>query len=280
MLCSAMAFATMGALVHGLRESTDWQIIALARSIVVLVLSGGMVVASGVKFQFWGPRELWARSVAGSLSMLLVYFSLTRLPVSIVMTLLNLAPVWVAIASRFLLPHTRGKGVWVAIGLGLIGVVLIQQPQVSQGNLAVLAPLAASFLLAVVMIALHQAKDVDTRAVVFHFAIMAFLTSFGVYVLSAVPTTRLLSAHWTTMLMLIGTGFAATLGQLFLVAAFASGAPAKVSVVGLTQVGWAMLYDVGVWGHKLGLPSLLGIVLVIAPTAWLIYTDRQVLVEE
>ncbi len=280
MLCSAFSFATMGAFAHGLSDSAGWEVVAFVRSIVVLLLIGGMVVTSGVKFYFWRPWALWVRSIAGSISMLFVFFSLSRLPVSIVVTLMNLAPVWVTIATWFLLPKSRNKSVWVVIVIGLVGVVLIQQPQLAQRNFAVLAPLASSFLLAIVMIALNRTQEIDTRAVVLHFAIISSLTSLGVFLFFAARTTPVLSTDWTTMLMLFGTGCAASMGQLFLTAAFASGPPAKVSAVGLTQVGFAMLYDVGIWGHKFGIASLLGIVLVVAPTAWLLYSDRHALVEE
>ena len=80
--------------------------------------------------------------------------------------------------------------------------------------------------------------------------------------------------------MLIATGIAATLGQLLLTVAFASGPPAKVSVVGLTQVGFAMFYDVAIWGHELEPLSLIGIVLVVATSGWLLYGERPPLVEE
>jgi drug/metabolite transporter (DMT)-like permease len=274
MLCSAFAFATMGAFAHGLREDAGWEVIAFCRSAVVLALSGTLVIASGVKMQLWRPWELWARSIAGTVSMLCVFFSLTRLPVSIVMTLMNLAPVWVAVASWFLLPKGRSKGIWIAIAVGVTGVVLIQQPQLARGNWAVLAPLASSLLLTIVMLSLHRLQGIDTRVVVFHYSIISFFASLGIFAFSAVGTAPHVSTDWTTICMLIGTGVAATLGQLLLTVAFASGPPTKVSVVGLTQVGMAMLYDIGVWGHEFGPLSLAGIVLVVAPTGWLLYTER------
>ena len=169
---------------------------------------------------------------------------------------------------------------WIAVVIGIVGVVLIQQPQLAQGNLAVLAPLAASFLLAIVMIALHQVKEIDSRAVVLHFALSAFVTSFVVFAVSAPRAPLLMSLPWTTVLMLIATGVAATSGQLFLTVAFAAGPPAKVSVVGLTQVGFAMFYDVGIWGHAFNTLSLVGILLALAPTGWLLYVESRELVEE
>lgn len=274
-LCSAFAFATMGALAHGLRASVDWTVIAFVRAALVMVISGVLVAVSSVKFQFWRPWELWARSIAGSLSMLCVFFSLTRLPISIVMTLMNLAPVWVAIVSWFILPRGRSKSVWLAVVVGVAGVVMIQQPQLARGNLAVFAPLTASFLMTIVMLSLHRVQAIDTRVVVLHFSIISFLVTLCAVAFTAIRAVPQISTDWTTVCMLIGTGIAALFGQLFFTLAFAIGPPAKVAVVGLTQVAIALLYDVGIWGHQIGLLSLAGIALVVAPTAWLMYTERQ-----
>ena len=70
--------------------------------------------------------------------------------------------------------------------------------------------------------------------------------------------------------MWLGVGVLATTGQLFLTKAFTAGHPAKVSVVGLSQVVLAMALDASVLGNSFACVTLLGIVLVVAPTAWLL----------
>jgi drug/metabolite transporter (DMT)-like permease len=280
MIGAMLAFASMGALAHGLRQDCGWEIIALARSVVILALTGFLVLASKVRLPVWQPPAIWFRSIAGTISMLLVFYSFTRLPVAIVVTLLNLAPVWVAILSWPVLKHAVGKGMWLAIAIGLVGVVLIQQPQLAQGNFAVLAPLAASFCIAVVMISLHRLRNLDNRAIVFHFAVVSMVGCVIAVLVSGLTATSQISFEPTVWLMLVGVGVAATTGQLLITAAFSSGPPAKLSVVALTQVGFAMLYDVVIWDHKFDRLSILGIVLVLAPTAWLVFQERRVLAGE
>jgi drug/metabolite transporter (DMT)-like permease len=280
MIGAMLAFASMGALTHGLRTQFGWEVIALARSVVILVVSGLLAVAGGVRLRLWRPGTLWIRSIAGTMSMLCVFYSFTRLPIAIVVTLLNLAPVWVAILSWPLLKHVVGKGVWLAILIGLAGVVLIQQPELAQGNFAILVPLGASLLCAIVMIALHRLHHIDHRAVVFHLAVVALFACMAIVLASGLRTAPQISHEPIAWLMLAGVGLASTTGQLLLTVAFASGSPAKLSVVGLTQVGFAMMYDVLVWGHEFDLLSLLGIVLVLAPAAWLLVRERRVLAEE
>ena len=70
-------------------------------------------------------------------------------------------------------------------------------------------------------------------------------------------------------LFLGGLGLAATVGQWFLTKAFAFGSPAKVSVVGLVQVVMGMALDVFLFDRTFSPPTLLGIALILAPTAWL-----------
>jgi len=280
MIGAMLAFASMGALAHGLREQCGWEIIALARSVVILGLSGFLVLVGGVKLRFWQPSILWIRSIAGTVSMLCVFFSFTRLPIAIVVTLLNFAPVWVAILSWPLLKQAVGKGVWLAVLVGLAGVVLIQRPQLAQGNFAILVPLVASFFVAIVMISLHRLQHIDHRAIVFHFSVVSLAGCVAAVLVSGFTTSSQVSLEPMVWYMLVGVGLASTTGQLLLTTAFASGPPAKLSVVGLTQVGFAMMYDVFLWGHKFDLLSILGIVLVVAPTAWLLFKERRVLAGE
>jgi drug/metabolite transporter (DMT)-like permease len=70
-------------------------------------------------------------------------------------------------------------------------------------------------------------------------------------------------------------GGAATVGQLFLTLAFAAGPPSEVAVVGLTQVVFAFGYDTWISGHAFDRITLTGMILVIAPTAWLLATLRR-----
>jgi drug/metabolite transporter (DMT)-like permease len=72
------------------------------------------------------------------------------------------------------------------------------------------------------------------------------------------------------LLKLLGMAATATVGQIFLTLAFATGAPSKVSVVGLTQIVMGLALDVWLWDHPVNAAALVGTALVIAPTAWLL----------
>src|ERR1700760_507705 len=72
-----------------------------------------------------------------------------------------------------------------------------------------------------------------------------------------------------SMLLLVGVGIAGTVGQVFLTKAYAAGMPSEVAVIGLTQVIFALLFDIIIWGRAMPPIALLGMALILAPTAWI-----------
>ena len=272
MLLGAVAFASMGALAHALKDHCDWRVIAVARSTIPLLLSAGLARAAGVRLVFWRPATLWVRSLAGSLSLICTFYAFTRLPVSDVLTITNLFPIWVAVLSWPMLNQPPGRDVWIAVSLGVVGVFLIQQPHLAEGNFAALVALTASFTSAFALINLHRLQGLDARMIVFHFSAVAL----GVcLLLCLLPFGALQFPEFNArnIALLLGVGASATCGQLCLTIAFATGSPAKVSVVGLTQVAFGIAFDALLWGRSFGLLTICGTLCVLAPAGWLMF-DR------
>jgi drug/metabolite transporter (DMT)-like permease len=270
MLAGSLAFALMGGLAHALGPRCDWQWTALARCLIPLLLVLAWARAAGTRLVFIRPRTLWVRSIAGSVSLLCTFFALTRLPVTDVYTLTNMFPIWVAVLSGPLLGEFPPGHVWLAAASGVLGVLLIQRPHLARGDFALLLAVAASFSTAVAMLGLHRLRGIDTRAIVVHFSAVALAMCAASFFLFDRPVRSNGAWDGTTVLMLGGVGVLATGGQLFLTRAFIAGHPAKVSVVGLSQVVFAMALDVGMLDNAFSWLTLLGIVLVVAPTAWLL----------
>lgn len=279
MLCGAVAFSAMGALAHALGTHCDWLVVAISRTALALIFATVLTLAAGAQLVFLHPWTLWMRSIAGSISLVCTFYALPRLPIADVLTLTNVFPVWVALLSWPLLREAPTKQAWIAIVLGLTGVVLVQQPHFSlqqSGAAPAIAALVASFTTAVAMLGLHRLRFIDPRAIVAHFSAVALIV--------CLLSLLLLPHHaWgaspqmdsTAIAMLLGVGVCATVGQLFLTKAFAAGPPAKVSVVALTQVGFAVLLDIFVWHHTFSPLTVLGMFLVMAPTAWLLLSQQE-----
>jgi drug/metabolite transporter (DMT)-like permease len=190
------------------------------------------------------------------------------LPVADVLTLTNLFPLWVALLSWPLLGEPPGRSVWVAAGCALVGVALIQQPHIAEGNWVSLVALASSFFTAIAMLGLHRLRGIDARAIVVHFSAVSVVFVVAAFFLFDRDVTAHEELAGPALLMLLGVGVTATVGQLLLTKAFAAGPPARIAVVGLTQVVFAMGLDVLVGQRAFHPVTLVGIGLVLAPTAW------------
>ncbi len=269
MILGSFVFALMAALAHAAGAYCDWRIVAVARTGLCLLFVAAFAVLAGVRLVFWRPRILWMRSLAGSVSLVCTFFALPRLPVSDVLTLTNIFPIWVAILSWPILKEVPGPSVWLAAATGVFGVVLIQQPHLAEGNFASLIALGGSFFTALAMIGLHRLKDLDPRAIVVHFSAVSLLFSLATLVLPDSERAAPGDYGGTTLLILLGVGLTASIGQLCLTLAFTGGSPAKVSVAGLCQVVFAIGLDVLFWQRTFEPLTLAGIALVLAPTAWL-----------
>ncbi len=269
MLAGSVAFAVMGSAAHLLGAYCDWQVIAVVRAGSVLVFATVLALVGGARLVLWRPATLWARSIAGSVSMVATFFAFTRLPVSDVLTLTNVFPIWVALLSWPLLGEPPGLIALLAVGCAVLGVGLIQQPHLAEGNLATVVAAGASLFTAVAMLGLHRLRGLNPLAIVVHFSAVAlvFCTASAFVFERSVPLVNLLGL-WP-LLLLLTLAVSATVGQLLLTKAFAAGSPTRVSVVGLTQIVFALGLDLLLLRQPIRLETLAGIVLVMGPTAWL-----------
>jgi drug/metabolite transporter (DMT)-like permease len=145
--------------------------------------------------------------------------------------------------------------------------------------MALLAALAS----AVAMLGLNRLKGVNPWAVVTHYsgvatAVMVLVLAAGVVGdLAGVPlggTPDLAPlARPTVLLLLLGVGVAATAGQVCVTNAYTYGQPARVAVVQLTQILFALGLDLTFGRPGIQLVTLGGIALILAPTAW-VMADR------
>lgn len=270
MLAGSFSFTGMAAFASILSQKCDWQSIAIARAGLVAVMAALLAYLAGAKLVFLRPRRLWIRSIAGSCSMICTFYAFSRLPVADVLTLTNTFPIWVALISWPLHGTPPSWKMWLAILIGIVGVALVEQPHLEAANDGVLAALAAAMFTGIAMLGLHSLRGVDPRAIVVHFSAVATVVTVIAYY--AFPRREDAGSVFepVAFLELFAMAATATIGQYFLTLAFGTGAPAKVAVVGLSQVVMGLAVGVWLWDHPVNGMTLVGTALVIAPTAWLL----------
>jgi drug/metabolite transporter (DMT)-like permease len=277
MLASSFAFSWMGTLTQLAGQGCSWQMTAIVRCVMPLVLVAVWSWAAGARLVLWGPPTLWMRSLAGSCSLVGTFYALHRLQLTEVYTISNMFPIWVALLSWPMLGRPPALSVWFCVLSGVAGVALIMQPRFADGDLTVLIVVANSVFTSLAMMGLHNLKHLDPRAIVVHFSATALAFAIGaILLLPASPTPEDFDLRHVAMLL--GVGISATVGQYFLTLAFTSGEPARMSVVSLTQIVFVIVWQLTVLGEPLksetllGMPLIfLGIPLILGPSAWLMY---------
>jgi drug/metabolite transporter (DMT)-like permease len=275
MLAGCGSFSIMSVLAHAAGERCNWQTVAFFRAFLVLLFVGTFSLATGTKLVFFRPRKLWIRSIAGSLSLVMAFYALSKLKASTVVTLSNTFPIWVAVLSWPILGVLPSIRVWIAVLFGVAGVYLIQMPHDDEDDFAILLALTSAAATSIAMIGLHKLRGVDPNAVVVHFSAVATIASSTAFFLFEPRADAMPFYQLEAIGLLLGVGLTASIGQMFLTRAFAHGDPAKVSVVGLSQVVFTMIIDVLVTNHQVTSLALFGTLLILAPTAWVMLERRK-----
>lgn len=277
MLVGSFFFSCMGVFTHLLRDELSWATIALVRTSMALVIAGTLAVRGGAPLLIFRPATLWIRSIAGSCSLVLMFYALTHTKsLGEVLVLSNMFPVWIALLSWPVLGTWPTWDAWLAIATGMLGVIVIQQPGDGGGmDSALIAAALGSLTTAIAMMGLHRLHHLDPRSIVAHFSGVSVLFCLAALVLSPARSGGAALADPRLLLLLALVGVTATIGQLFLTKAFAAGKPAKVSVVALSQVFFSAVADTLIWQRPLKVSTLAGMALIVAPTAWLLLRSAR-----
>jgi drug/metabolite transporter (DMT)-like permease len=268
MLSGAFCLAAMGALTSLLSARCDWLVIALWRAGFMFASAVLLARARGIRLTLSDPPTLWVRSLAGSFSLVCNFYAMTRLPIADALTLASTYPLWILVMSSLFLGLAPTMAEVVGIACGVVGVWLIQDPELAGNHLAIGVALTGAVSTSVAMLGLHRLKGVGTPAVVAHFAGVATTVAL-VWLLIRGPSA--LAGRWdgTTFALLMGVAVAGTVGQMCLTKAYASGLPTRLAGISLSQVAFGLAFDLLAGNRTLTLMALAGFALVVTPTAYL-----------
>ena len=182
------------------------------------------------------------------------------------------APLVVAAISVPLLREKVSRAQWVAIAIGLGGVMLMIAPRgggewVSVGALAAVVAVAA-YSLAAVSIRILSRTDTG-ESMVFWFSA---LLSVGAGLLAIPKWVPLLATHWP---LFVGIGLTGAMGQHFITEAFRRAPASVVAPFEYTALLWGVVLDLVIWGVLPRSTTLMGSAVVIGAGLYLISRERR-----
>jgi LPXTG-motif cell wall-anchored protein len=148
------------------------------------------------------PLDHAIRSVSGVVSLGLLYFAITRIPLADATALAYAAPIFITLLSIFLLGEEIGPRRWLAVFTGFFGVLLIARPQAGSWDIGVVAAAASAFTGALVAIWLRKLSSSENPV-----AIGTYYNNLG----SLVCLVWVLMTGWLTprggdLLLFLGFG--------------------------------------------------------------------------
>ena len=274
MVVAALAFSAMNALVKAVAAELPTMEIVFARTVLMGLLTLGMLKRAGVSPIGTNHRLLFARGAIGATALSLLYFALGRIPLGDATTIHYTAPVWTALTAAFFLRERIGPWVIAGTVVSLAGVMMIAQPQFLFGGagldpLAVGAAVVASLLAGSVYTIVRKLRETD------HPLVIVLSLAWG-GALGSAPFVLLGGWTWpsgTAWALLLGIGLATQIGQVYLTKSLHLLPAARATAIGYVQIVFAFGLGVVFFGTIPNAWSLLGAGLVLASV--LLLSRRQ-----
>ena len=210
------------------------------------------------------------RGVLGIGMMVGFVYGLRSMPLSTAYSITFIAPMLVTAMAGPLLGETVGRQRWIAISIGMLGMLVILRPTgqglATAGGLAVLIA-AACYAASAITVRMLAQRD-SVQAMVLWFLV---LLSLGAGLLAArgwVPVQG--SDLW----IIAGVGLAGSLAQVALTEAFRRGEASLIAPLEYTALFWVVCLDLVLWGVLPDTVTWIGAGIIVASGLYLLRREK------
>ena len=265
MAASAFLFSVMALCVKLASASVPTMEIVFVRSLVMVILSLGLLRQANVTPLGKRRGLLLARALSGMTGLSLLYYALSQIPLGDATAIFYMAPVWTALSAALILRERTAGMVIAGMAVSLAGVVLTAKPSFLFGEslgalegLAVLGVLGASVGSGLAYTLVRKLRETD------HPLVIIFYLSW-VGVVGSLP----FAANWVwptgwAWLWLILAGLATQVAQIAMTRGLHLESAGRATTVGYLQVAFAFGWGVLVFGTVPDALSIVGAVMICA----------------
>lgn len=272
MLLAVALFSLMDAGLKGLAAHYPPFQVATLRGAASLPLVLAWALATA------GPRPLlhvrWSlhllRGVLGVAMMAAFAYALRYMPLSTAYSIFFVAPLLITALSVPFLGEHVGPRRWVAIGIGLVGVLVVLRPT-GQGvlSLAGIAVLVAALAYAVSAITVRVLARTDSTQ-----SMMVWLLAMMALGAGAIAWPDWVPLRAADAWLIAGIGVAGALGQYAITEAFRLGEASLIAPLEYTALLWGVILDATLWGVLPDRVTWLGAGIIIGSGLYLLHRER------
>ena len=243
MLLSALGFALMAACVKAVSGlGIPVLEIVAARAVVSLVIS--YLDIKRKRLSVWGQNKplLIARGAVGTLALICVYFSVTRLPLAEAAILQYTYPAFTAVIALWFLKERIQTATIICIVLSIAGLGVMLRPELSANavlalpGLSVIAALLGALGSAVAYVLVRRlSQSEDSSVIIFYFPMIALPVALSLL------GTDLVIPSGEALLLLLLVGLFTQVGQVGLTKAMAVEEAGKAAAYSYIQVVFSII---------------------------------------
>ena len=221
----------------------------------------------------WRPAfVLFLRSLIGSIGIFANFYALGKIPISDAQTLNKTAPFFTVLFAWIFLGERISRRQMAAIAAAFAGVVLVAKPGFANVDsfalaIGILGGVAAGG--AYTCIRKLGVYGVDGAFIVLFFSAFSCLMSIPFMVRDFVPMTAV------QVLVMIGAGVSAAVGQFGITAAYRYAAPNSIAVFDYTNIVFAAVLGFLFFGQIPDLWSAAGFIVIVAAAVAMAKSKRE-----
>jgi drug/metabolite transporter (DMT)-like permease len=222
--------------------------------------------------EFWRterPFPIHARAICGVIASICAVYALTTIPLMDTYALIFLAPFFVTVMSIFMLKEEVGVWRWLAVVAGFIGVVLVVKPSFDTFELGHLAAMCAGMATGTSILIMRRLGGSAKKTSILG-TLMAYLLTFNLCAMIIVGFTV---PTLTQFLTLLCGGVCFGIGQLALLTAARSGNANQIAPMHYSQLAWATVFGVFLFGEYLDLWAMLGVAVIAGAGILTVYRE-------
>lgn len=243
MLIASACFVTMAAMIKGIGSSLPIPEVILFRSVMPLPFFFAFLWLRKKQFVVSAWKTLLLRSMFGFLAISGFYYALTHIPLAVSVFLGKTQPLILAVLAPWVVGEKPSPSVWLAIGTGLAGIILILDPSLGW-TAAAWASVGAATASAIAHLLVRKLNRTDDPATIVtnFFVITALLSSIWMGNAFVMPDR-------TEWLLLAGVAFFSTIGQYLMTLAYRMDYAPVVAAASYSSIVFSILYGYLFWNE-------------------------------